>query len=397
MELRYLRSEYEGPLFDHMRDRLETIASHTGMTGVFRLLSADVYEVLEIEPISHFLSVQRIDEGPNKQPPDANGPMTEVRGVQLISSRINAAHTLEELLNQTLTSLYDTLGFDHSMLLLVDESEQWLFTVASHGYGESGIGAEVRVGDGLIGMAASQRRPLRAAGLAADLRYGRAIRERALALGHSPNRPEVPLPGLPNAQSQLALPLVVCGRLLGVLAVESQHPMRFDQWHEAFLDVITNQVALALERMTTRDDAEPLVARLRSDPPTATAPDGAHAANADRLRQDSKHTFWFFPNDDCVFVDGEYLVRNIPGKILWKLLRDYHHEGRKEFSNRELRLDVSLGLPPIKDNLESRLILLRRRLEDKCAHVRLVPVKRGRFALEVQGAVELIERTGTSC
>jgi hypothetical protein len=173
--------------------------------------------------------------------------------------------------------------------------------------------------------------------------------------------------------------------------------MRFDQWHEAFLDVITNQVALALERMTTRDDAEPLVARLRSDPPTATAPDGAHAANADRLRQDSKHTFWFFPNDDCVFVDGEYLVRNIPGKILWKLLRDYHHEGRKEFSNRELRLDVSLGLPPIKDNLESRLILLRRRLEDKCAHVRLVPVKRGRFALEVQGAVELIERTGTSC
>jgi hypothetical protein len=43
------------------------------------------------------------------------------------------------------------------------------------------------------------------------------------------------------------------------------------------------------------------------------------------------------------------------------------------------------------------LILLRRRLEDKCAHVRLVPVKRGRFALQVQGSLELVERSGSTC
>lgn len=103
-------------------------------------------------------------------------------------------------------------------------------------------------------------------------------------------------------------------------------------------------------------------------------------------------TFTWFAHDESMFVDGEYLVRNVPGKILLKILRTHRDEGRTEFSNRELRMDPALGLPPLKDNLESRLILLRKRLEQKLGDVRIEPLRRGQFALRLERPVELVEK-----
>jgi adenylate cyclase len=293
---------------------------------------------------------------------------SELRGLQLISQRACKARDLDTLLSSVLVTLDEAFGFEHAMLLMPDESAERLFAVAARGYGDDGIGAEVTLGDGLIGSVARERKLLRVTGVHAELRYGRAIRAAALQMsGRRGLRPEIPLPGLPDAQSHMAMPLLIDERLVGVLAVESRQPLAFDDWDEAFLEIVANQVAVAIDNMLLRaanDDDAPAA-------PTPEAQPAAPLSPALRIR--------FFKSDDC----------NVPGRILWKLLRAHVDSGRSEFSNRELRLDAWLGLPPLRDNLESRLVLLRKRLEQKCPQLRLVSTSRGHFRLEASCRIEL--------
>lgn len=379
LKLRFDHSETSGPLYDTMAMRIQVIASHTGMTGIFRLRSADVYEVLSLERVEGLLvpADPLLDGDPacGALPP---GPLTELRGLQAVTGRIARAASLDELLSSALEALESVFGFAHSMILVPCEGGGRLVALASHGYGEQGIGAEVSVGEGILGTVAERRRMVRVAGVSGGLRYGRTIRERYAATGGpQPLAPEIPLPGLSDAQAQLALPLVVADRLVGVLAVESRDPLAFDEWDEAFLQIVANQIAAGIDRMEEEEPEEALEEESDRDVVDATA---------------RRQTFVYYRHEDVVFVDGEYLVRGVPARIFWKIMGLCQRDGRSEFTNRELRMDASLGLPGYKDNLESRLILLRKRLAEKCPLVRMVPIRRGRFMLEVRSAVELQER-----
>ena len=390
LQLRFARSETSGPMFDRMASRLEAIASHTGMAGIFRLLACDVFEVLGVDHVTAHLLPEDPDEakaatGEPDLPQAMAALPSEQRGelwvLHRLSSRLNQARDLEGLLGAVLDSVAEDFGFTHAKVLLVDETGRRLFTIASRGYDESGVGSEVVFGEGLIGTVARDRRIVRVGRMDSDLRYGRAVRA-AIAggdgtgAGKATLRPEIPLPGLPDAQSHLAIPLLVRERLVGVLALESQNAASFASWHEAFLGIVADQVAAGIERLAAADVEDPAAGRPAEPAPAAR----------------KRRSFVFYQNDDCVFVDGEYLIRNVPGRILWKLLKARRETGRSDFSNRELRLDPSLGLPPLRDNLESRLILLRQRLAQKCPDVRLPSRGRGRFAVETDCELDLEER-----
>ena len=385
LRLRFLRSEKQGPLFDTMSARIDAIASVTGMKGVFKLIAADVFEVLRIEKVEGYLasSLADVDSGGAS----LDGRRTELRGLQWVSERIVRARDLESLLNAALQALEEYFAFSHTSVLLYEEACDKLVTLASRGYGESGIGAEVPLGEGVIGTAARDRQVLRFSMLGADLGYGHAIRRET---DSGAVWEDLPRPGLNDAQSVLVIPMMIGSRLIGVLTAEDRDPMRFSDWHEAYLQIIGNQIALGIDRMIDRSTAEAEAeTEVRS---SAGSPQRTAAQLPTPAPSASKVTLTYYRKDDAIFVGREYLIRNIPARILWKLLAESQRTGRTEFTNREVRLDESLGLPPVKDNFESRLILLRYRLREKCPEVQIVPAGRGRFTLQTSAAVEMIER-----
>jgi signal transduction protein with GAF and PtsI domain len=230
--------------------RIQAIASQTGMEGAFRLVSADVFEVLALEEVDGF--TEPPSPGPDDVRPPA-APMSDLVRLQVLSARVNHARDLDHLLATTLDALEELFGFSHSMVLVPDDDGGRLVTIASHGYGTSGAGAEVSLGEGLIGTVALRKRLLRMS-VAAGMRYARAVRGRFEQVsGGIALRPEIPLPGLEDPRSQMAIPLVVRDRLVGVLAVERRDPHCFEAWHEPFLEIIGNQIAFGIDSLAHLD------------------------------------------------------------------------------------------------------------------------------------------------
>ena len=136
------------------------------------------------------------------------------------------------------------------------------------------------------------------------------------------------------------MPLVARGDLVGVLVLESETPYRFHEEDQATIELLGSYLALAIQNAMLRE-AEPESRRRRS-----AAKPAAAATCRPPARPGAPVMKWRITQaDDCVLVDGEYLIRGLPARIFWKLLSTHEREGRGEFTNRELRLDKSLQLP----------------------------------------------------
>jgi adenylate cyclase len=362
--LRYLRTETAGPLFEYMKARLAGIASHVGMAKVFRLEGADVYRVR---------SVERVAGAALPHPealPDLLAPL------RACSRRLAACAELGELVDAALAGLEAHFGIHTAMLLLLDEGGERLYTVASRGYAASGVGSEIPLGAGIVGVAARERTPIRIGHLAREYLYLDAVREGMRRSGPEPGlETEIPLPGLSDPRSQLAVPVLKGTSLIGVLYAESPREMAFSHAHEDALVTLADTLALAFASLS---DA----AVVQGAPGVARRRGGTAEGEPLAVRH--------YDADDSVFLGCDYLIKGVAGAILWSLLREHAKSGRTDYTNRELRLDPAIPLPDLCDNLEARLILLQRRLDEREACVRIKKTGRGRFRLKVERPLELV-------
>jgi adenylate cyclase len=172
----------------------------------------------------------------------------EVRIIQQIASEINSTIDLDKVLEIILQSMDEIFGFNHSMILLFDPQSNLLNVVASRGYENSGLGAEVALGQGVIGVVAKRKKMMRMGNIGTQMSYLSAVRTRVEATGGSEKLQEkVSLPGLPNVQSQVAIPLMVKESLIGVFAVESAETNIFDERDEVLITILANQAASAIQ------------------------------------------------------------------------------------------------------------------------------------------------------
>jgi class 3 adenylate cyclase len=183
----------------------------------------------------------------------------EVRILQQISSEITSTLDLDEVLEIVLRAMDRVLGFTHSMILLRDPAADVLRVAATRGHGGGGAGAQVRFGEGVIGVVAERRRMMRLGNIGVRMRYLKTVRAQMEAAGQAgPGEAATALPGLPDAQSQLALPLAVKDRLVGVLVVESARLNAFDELDEVLLRIVGNQAATAIDNARSYRTVEQL-------------------------------------------------------------------------------------------------------------------------------------------
>ena len=105
LQLRHLRTETEGPVFERMRVKLAGIAAHTGMEKVFHLRGADIYRVE---------SLRQID--PLRALPAVAPRCNLAAGVRRLSERLAEAADLRALLHTFTQGLASELRIDHAIV-----------------------------------------------------------------------------------------------------------------------------------------------------------------------------------------------------------------------------------------------------------------------------------------
>jgi len=151
-----------------------------------------------------------------------------------VADVVNTTLDLDTTLRRVAELVRKVIDYEIFAILLLNEKAQELRIRFQVGYTrEVAERTRVKVGEGVTGVAAQRREPVLVGDVANDPRY---------------------ISGVPNVRSELALPLIVKNRLIGVINLESRQPNYFTEEHKRLLMLIASRMAVGIEnaRLYTR-------------------------------------------------------------------------------------------------------------------------------------------------
>jgi|GEM_PF-592884 len=158
-----------------------------------------------------------------------------------------ALQDLGQLLDSAVTLMAERLRYYDVAIFLLDDSEEWVILKAASSAGGKRIverGYRLRVGSPeSIGQAAATARP-------------------QVAVNEGDAARNFQLPELPAAQSELALPLLSAGKLLGVLDIRCDQSVRFAREDIQILDVLAGSLAAMIANTRLLQETQQALGRL---------------------------------------------------------------------------------------------------------------------------------------
>jgi len=151
-----------------------------------------------------------------------------------VADVVNTTLDLDTTLRRVAELVRKVIDYEIFAILLLNEKTHELRIRFQVGYSrEVAERTRIKVGQGVTGMAAERREPVLVGDVTKDPRYISAV---------------------PNVRSELALPLIVKNRLIGVIDLESRQPDYFTEEHKRLLMLIASRMAVGIEnaRLYTR-------------------------------------------------------------------------------------------------------------------------------------------------
>src|SRR5262245_3058838 len=188
----------------------------------------------------------------------------EVRILQRVSADINSTLDLDEICDVALRTMDELFEFHHANILLLEPDNKTLKVLASRGYENQAVGGRVQVGTGVIGVVAQKRQMMHVSNLGQQRAYAAAQRREMEKSGRRAQLGEtIPVPGLPNAESQIAIPLLIRDDLIGVFSIESPVPRSFGEHERDLVSIIANQIASAIHNARLYEERRRAAAELQ--------------------------------------------------------------------------------------------------------------------------------------